>query len=136
MRREIFDYFNIAAKLTTAKEDKRSFLLGSIAIRSDGAMVSAINSASETPNRLLHSEYRLAKKCDVGSVVYVCRVRLLDGSFGMSRPCHSCMKTMISRGVSKVYYSISNNSFGSVNLKTMRERTYTCNPYIENNRKS
>lgn len=125
MRREIFDYFNIAAKLTIAKKDERSFLIGSIARRSDGALVSAINSASEYPNRLLHSEYKISKKCDVGSVIYVCRVRLLDGTFGTARPCQPCRKCLISRGVSKVYYTISQNEFGTINLKTMTERTYT-----------
>jgi tRNA(Arg) A34 adenosine deaminase TadA len=117
MRREIFNYFNIAAKLTKSKNDERNFLVGSVAIRRDGALVSSINSASEIPNRLLHAEYKLSKKCDVGSTVYVCRVRLLDGNFGMARPCHSCKKCLISKGISKVYYSIeSQHSYGVMDL--------------------
>lgn len=116
MRREIFNYFNIAAKLTTNKADKRNFLVGSIALRKDGAMVSAINSASEIPNRLLHSEYRLSKKCDVGSIVYVCRVRLLDGNFGSARPCHSCKKCLMTKGISKVFYTLDQFSYGVMDL--------------------
>jgi hypothetical protein len=122
MRREIFNYFDIAAKLTAAKKDDRSFLLGSIGIRKDGAMVSAINSASEFPNRLLHSEYKICRKLDVGATVYVCRVKLMDGSFGKARPCRSCLKCLVSKGVSKVYYTITDVEFGIINLKTMDER--------------
>ena len=124
MRKDIFTYFNIAAKLTAAKSDERSFLLGSVAIRKDGAMVSAINSASELPNRLLHAEYKVSKKCDVGATVYVCRVRLLDGTFAKARPCPPCMKCLISRGIVKVYYTIGDNEFGTINLQTMQERIY------------
>lgn len=124
MKREIFNYFDIAGKLTMAKKDERSFLLASIAVRKDGAIVSATNAASKFPNRQLHSEYKVSKKCDVGSIVYVCRVRLLDGTFGMARPCRSCMKCLISRGVKKVYYTIDQNEFGVINLDTMQERKY------------
>jgi hypothetical protein len=114
MRREIFNYFDIAAQLTKARQDGRAFLLGCVAMRKDGAMVSAINSASEYPNRLLHSEYRISRKCDVGSVVYVARVRLLNSQFALAKPCNSCQKVLRSRGISKVFYTIDN--FGSYGM--------------------
>lgn len=113
MRREIFDYFNIAGKLTTSKKDDRAFLIGAVAVRDDGTLVKAINSASEFPNRLLHSEYKIAKKCDVGAVVYVARVRLLNGQFATAKPCFNCEKVLKHRGISKVYYTIDHlGSYG------------------------
>lgn len=115
MRREIFDYFNIAGRLTSKRKDGRAFLIGAVAVRDDGTMVSAINSASEYPNRLLHSEYKIAKKCDVGAVVYVARVRLLNGQFAMSKPCHNCEKVLKCRGISRIFYSIDHlGSYGVI----------------------
>jgi len=122
MNRKIFNYFEIAGKLTLNKEDNRSFLLGAIGIRKDGAFVKAINGPSIFPERTAHAEYRLSNKLDVGSEVYVCRVRLLDNKFALARPCDSCMKVMFSRGVRKVYFTVSENEFGVIDMKTMTER--------------
>lgn len=115
MRREIFNYFEIAGKLTTARNDKRSFLVGSIAIRKDGTMVSAINSPTKEPDKTTHSEWRLAKKCDVGAIVYVARVRLLNGEFAMARPCKTCEKILRCRGIRKVFYT-TNIGYGVMDL--------------------
>lgn len=113
MRREIFNYFDIAAKLTAAKKDNRSFLVGSVAVRKDGTMVQAINSPTQEPDRTTHSEYRISKKCDVGAMVYVVRVRLLNGLHAMSRPCKTCEKIMRHRGISKAFYTIDHlGSYG------------------------
>lgn len=122
MRKEIFNYFERAGKLTAAQKRGRAFLIGAVAVRYDGAIVSAINSASEIPNRLLHAEYRLAKKLDVGSTVYVARVRLLDGEFGLSRPCWDCEKILKSKGVRKIFYTIDHEGgYGVMNLETGKE---------------
>ena len=95
-----------------SKSDNRTFLLGSVGIRSDGAMVKSLNSPTEIPNRKTHSEYRLSKKLDYNSIVYVARVRLADGKFAMARPCVSCQKVLCSKRVSKVYYTISECEWG------------------------
>lgn len=100
------------ARLALSKNDERSFLLGAVGIRKDGVMVQAINGPSRMPCRLAHAEARLCRKLTPGSVVYVVRVRLADGEFGMARPCQSCQKILKSKGIRKVYYSINSTEYG------------------------
>lgn len=100
------------AKLASSKEDERSFLLGAVGIRKDGVMVQATNGPSRLPCRQAHAEARLCRKLTPGSIVYVVRVRLADGKFGMARPCHSCQKILKSKGIKKVYYSINSFEYG------------------------
>jgi hypothetical protein len=114
MNRKIFSYFEICAQIAVKKPDERSFLLGSIGIRKDGALVKASNSSAETPNRLLHSEKKLSLKLDVGAIVYVARVRLDNGLYGLARPCFSCEKALRSKGVARVYYTISDREYGVI----------------------
>lgn len=116
MNLKIFDYFHIAALTATQKQDNRSFLLGSVAVRADGKLVRSFNSPSEVPNRMAHSEFRLSKKLDYGATVYVARVKLIDGSFGMSKPCHNCMKALVSKKVRRIYYTITSSEFGIIDF--------------------
>lgn len=116
MNRKIFHYFEMAGKIATSKDDRRSFLLGSIAVRGDGAIVSAVNSISQEPNRLLHSEYRISKKLDHGATVYVARIRLLNGERAMAKPCHDCFRVLVSKKVKRIYYTISNNEYGVIDV--------------------
>src|ERR1039457_6921728 len=97
MNNKIFNYFEIAAKLAHARDDERTFLIGAVAIRGDGTMISSINMPSKIPNRIAHAEYRLHKKLDYGAIVYVARMRLIDMDFGMSRPCEDCQRVLASR---------------------------------------
>lgn len=110
MRREIFNYFLIAAKLSTKRDDKRHFFLGAIGIRSDGVMVKSFNGSSQEPFRTAHAEYRLSKKLDYGSNVYVARV--MHKGFGVARPCRKCMKALLSMRVNRIYYTINNSEYG------------------------
>ena len=112
MNRKVFNYLQIAAQAATRKKDERSFLLGACAIRSDGAIVVAANASSEFPERLLHAENRLTKKLDKGAIVYVARVKLIDGSFGMAKPCIDCQKVLMSKKVKRVYYTINPENYG------------------------
>jgi tRNA(Arg) A34 adenosine deaminase TadA len=111
MNRKIFNYLEIAAQAAVSKVDPRNFLLGAVAIRSDGAIVKALNSPSETPQYSLHAEFRLSRKLDVGSVVYVARIRLDSGEWGLSRPCFSCMKALKNKGVRRIYYTVSPGAY-------------------------
>jgi deoxycytidylate deaminase len=110
-RKTVFNYFEIAAKLTFSKKDERSFFLGAVGIRSDGKIVTAINGSSKIPTRQAHCEYRLCTKLDVGSVVYLVRMRR-DGLLGNSKPCHNCQKVLKTTGVKRVYYSIGPSEYG------------------------
>jgi tRNA(Arg) A34 adenosine deaminase TadA len=114
MNKKIFNFFEIAARTAKSKVDERSFLLGCVAVRNDGAIVKALNSASELPNRQAHAEYRIASRIDYGATVYVARVRLMDGTFGMAKPCRDCMKILMARKVRKIYYTISQKEYGTI----------------------
>lgn len=116
MNRKIFSYFEIAAKTAMKGDNKRSFILGALGLRKDGAMVKSFNAPTISPDRFCHAENRLAKKLDVGATVYVARVRLDNFEFGMSKPCHNCMKALIAKKVKRIYYTISNNEYGVINF--------------------
>lgn len=118
MRREIFNYFEIAGKTAQRnQDDRRAFLLGAIGIRTDGAMVKSFNAAVKIPTPEGHAEYRASKKLDVGSVVYVARIRRKDGKFGMARPCVSCVNAMKARGVIRCYFTTDNpGEYGILDL--------------------
>jgi len=114
--KKIFNYFEIAAKITSKNRGRRRFLVGAIGIRGDGTMVSAFNGSSPRPNRKAHAEYRLASKLDYGAVVYVARVKVGDGTFGMAKPCKSCQKALKSKKVSRVYFTTGPNSYDYMDL--------------------
>ena len=114
MNRKIFNYFEIAARTACLKADERNFLLGSVGIRSDGTMVKSFNSSAVIPMASGHSERRVAAKLDYGAVVYVARVRLIDGCWGMAKPCKSCMVALMAKKVSKIYYTISHKEYGVI----------------------
>ena len=114
MNRKIFNYFEIAAQVASSKKDERSFLLGSVGIRSDGTMVKSFNSSAKLPTPEVHSERRLAAKLDYNSIVYVARVRIGDGSWGLAKPCPSCMVALKAKRVKKIYYTISDNEYGTI----------------------
>ena len=117
MNQKIWNYFEIAGKLATKKKDRRYYFLAALGIRSDGTAVSSVNGApAEGPMREAHAEYRLSKKLDYGAIVYVARVRIGDGTFGMAKPCLDCQKALRSRGVKKVYYTLGNDKFGVLNV--------------------
>lgn len=113
MNRKILTFFEIAAKIATSKNDRRTFLLGAIGIRNDGAMVHSLNSPAENKNRMAHAECKLCRKLDYGTKeVYVARVRTDNYEFAMARPCYSCRKILKSKKVGKVFYTINNNQYG------------------------
>jgi len=98
------------------KEEERQWLLGAVGIRSDGAIVYAQNGNVAIPTRSAHAEYRLGKKLDKGSMVYVSRIRRDTNQFGLAKPCANCEKFLRSKGVKKVYYTISENEYGVMNF--------------------
>jgi hypothetical protein len=110
--KKIWNYFEMAGKMATSKEDRRTYLLGAIGIRGDGTIVRSLNGPSRVPAREAHAEYKLCRKLDHGATVFVARIRVGDGTFGNARPCQKCRKMLQSRKVKKVYYTIAHNEFG------------------------
>jgi hypothetical protein len=82
--------------------------------RTDGTLVQAWNVPSQGPNPDCHAEARLARKLDVGSIVYVARTRRDNGKLAMAKPCKGCYLAMKHRGVSKCFYTISENEYGVI----------------------
>jgi len=119
MKRKIFRYFGLAAKITARKGnfDKRDYLLGSVGVRYDGAIVSAVNGSDKKRNRKIHSEYRLLNMIDHHATVYIVRIRAGDESLAMARPCPSCFKALISKKTKKIIYSIDDHHYGVINIK-------------------
>lgn len=111
MDKRIFAHLQIAAQISLKKKDLREYYVGAVGIRKDGVWVQSFNGAPDRPCWNHHAEARLIRKLDVGSTVYVGRVRK-DGSMGMAKPCASCARLLEKRGVKKVYYSIANNQYG------------------------
>lgn len=124
MRKDTKYYFDLATRVANGKRDNRSFKLGALGIRSDGVIVASPNAPCPIPERRAHAEYRIASKLTPNSVVYVVRILRFDGSLALSRPCNDCQKVLVSRGVSKVYYSISPNEFGIMNLRDETDRYF------------
>ena len=115
------DMLSLAAGVALRKDDRRSFRLGAVGIRKDGALVSSTNGPSPYPCPEVHAEARLCNKLTPGSTVWVARIRH-DGSLGMARPCHTCQKRLRSSGVRRVIYTISDSEHGVINLTNNDER--------------
>jgi tRNA(Arg) A34 adenosine deaminase TadA len=117
---QIDKYFRIARQVALkgdCKEANRHYRVGAVGIRTDGAVVTASNIVSRTPNPLAHAEARVTKKLDWGSTVYVVRIHS-DGTLALARPCRRCQGAMRLRGVKRCYYSISDSEWGIFNLTT------------------
>lgn len=108
----------LAAKIAMNRNgrDSRSFLLGAVGQRNDGVIMTARNiSATDcAPNH--HAEARLTKKLTPDSVVWVARISRRDGSWALARPCQGCQMRMRRTGVRKVFYTISPNEWGVMEL--------------------
>lgn len=108
-------YLNLAAQKAW-KDDARSFYLGAVGIRYDGAIVWARNQAKQMISPDYHAEARLVKMLDVGSVVFVARIRLDINEWANARPCRICRQKLKSRGVRFVYYTIGPGEWGKLDL--------------------
>lgn len=115
MSNKIEYYLNCAAKVATRKIDHRSFFIGAVAIRSDGAIVSSCNQTTKIPNPFAHAEAKIIKKLDYGAILYIARV-LRDGTFAMAKPCNNCITAIKNKNVSRVYFTISSTDYDCINL--------------------
>lgn len=109
------DYYMNIAKQIAVRNDNRSFVIGAVGVRRDGVIVGSRNSPVVGPCRNAHAEYRVARKIDVGAVIYVVRI-LRSGAMAIAKPCDDCRKILITKGASKVYYSINENEYGVMAL--------------------
>jgi deoxycytidylate deaminase len=114
-RSRIYKYFELAAQFAASKCDQRSYRLGAVAIRNDGTIVGSLNGPCLEPCANVHAEWKLGRKLDRGSVVFVVRISG-DGSYALAAPCNSCFNLLKSKRVKRIYYTSGPDDFGSVNL--------------------
>lgn len=117
MKSKVWNYFDIAAKLAVKRRDDRCFYLAAMARRKDQALVVSANGAPwNEPAKSSHAEFKLSKKLDYYSTVYIVRVKIGTMEYGMSRPCSSCMQALQSKKVKKIYYTIDPETFGCISF--------------------
>lgn len=107
-------YFELAAKVASKQDDKRTHRVGAVGLRSDGVVVVACNGAAKDRMPEVHAEARLCRKLDFYGTVFVAR-RTATG-YRLSRPCPDCQRALKSRRVKRVFYTIDNNEFGVIDL--------------------
>lgn len=96
-------------------KNQKQYHLGCIVIRSDGSVVSAFNSRSRDRAPSLHAEVKALKKAGKAHTLYISRV-MANGSWGLAKPCSTCIETIKKHKVKKIYYTISYNEYGVIKL--------------------
>jgi tRNA(Arg) A34 adenosine deaminase TadA len=107
---------HLAAHVACVREDRRTFRLGAVAVRADGAVVAAYNGHSESKSPRAHAEARLVRKLDKGACVYIARVARGTGLFANAKPCPGCERALRRAKVKKAIYTIGPNEYGVMNL--------------------
>lgn len=109
--------FSLACKMAERgdKAVRRQYRLGAVGIRSDGVIVTSNNVPCRQQQKSAHAEARLARKLNHDSVVFVARI-LRSGIRVNARPCLNCQKILTRRGITRVYYTISDSEYGVLNL--------------------
>ncbi len=107
-------YLRIASHISVRGNPMRKAYIGCVGHRQDGTLVYSWNGFSTDVCPSAHAEARLARKLDIGAVVYVARVRRDNGKMAMAKPCAGCERTLRGRKVSKVIYSISDSEWGTM----------------------
>lgn len=110
---KIWTYFEIAGRMATSKDDRRTYRIGCLAIRNDGAKVRARNESSRVPTPYAHAEARISTRIDHGAIVYIARVKN-NGEFGMAKPCKNCIRFLRSKKVKRAYYTTGASSWGFI----------------------
>lgn len=117
---QILYYLNEAARVAVGKDIEntpRNFLLGSVGIRADGAVVCAPNIHTDVPTPSAHSEWRTLRKMDKGSpFLFVARVRFLDMQWGMARPCKHCILAIRDKGIEQVFFTVRHDKYRMLKL--------------------
>ena len=111
------DMIKLAAKAAKIhKRDKRLYQMGAVAIRADGVIVCSSNGASQDVDPSMHAEARVLRKAGFGASLFVARVRKLDGTTAMAKPCPACEALIRNRGVKVVCYSTDNGGYETIRI--------------------
>ncbi len=128
------EFFHLCAEVASSAgtHDKRSFLLGAVAVRSDGAIVrspngAAFSTAGHKEFRILpssHAECRALKKAGSGSILFVARLLKLNDTFALARPCWLCRIHLAAYKTKLVYYTINEHLYGTWNPATGEDKQF------------
>lgn len=116
MNNKIRRYFNICrevAKKGDCKEAQKHYKIGALGIRGDNCVVVSFNVTTKQRAPQAHAEFRLCKKLNQNSIVYVVRIGA-SGNFLCAHPCKSCRLIMKFCGVRRCYYSILDDEYGII----------------------
>jgi hypothetical protein len=111
-------YFDLAIKIAKYNDD-RTYCLGSVGIRTDGVLVCSRNgnSFSTKTNKFSkdirsHAEGRILRKLNIGSTIYIARIKKEDDSIAIAKPCKNCSCMIKAKKIDKVYYTIDSSTYG------------------------
>src|ERR1700748_315771 len=109
-------YLDLAIRIAKGGEENRNYLIGCVALREDGAIVTSPNILTKKPEHSAHAEYRIVKhKSGIGATLWVARMHR-DGQWANAKPCIKCPTLIRNKRVKKVYYTISPNTYGCWNV--------------------
>lgn len=109
----------LAGVIALKRADKRNFHIGAVGIRHDQVLIFARNESAMEPTPSVHAEARLARRLDHGATVYVARIKFaktIYPEYALAKPCKDCIRALRNRRVKKVYYTISDDSWGVIKL--------------------
>ena len=110
MNRKIWKYLKLAGEAAVARDDRRDYKLGCVAVRSDGVVVKSRNGPTMTPVAFIHAEARISTKIDHEATVFVTRV-VADGTFAMAKPCMQCLMFLMGKKAKKIYYTTGSDTY-------------------------
>lgn len=109
-------YLKLAAKISRLKPSDKTFFHGCVAVRKDGATITACNGSCSFPEPKAHAEIRAIKKAGKHAILYLARTSA-NGDWANSTPCDKCWKRIKSAKVKKVVYTTGPNEYMVVNLE-------------------
>lgn len=116
-RTTVMYYFALArdvARFTKKNGVNKDFLVGAVALRTDGVIVAARNGYSHQRNPCSHAEVRTLNKAGIGAVLFVVRLSKENGSFKLAKPCVSCQAFLKHKKVKRCLFTIDDNTFGEL----------------------
>ena len=116
MSKRTENMLRIAAEVAKLEKRGRTFLLGAVAYRKDGALIASPNGFPIIPNALSHAEARLCRKIDSADTVYIARVSRENGTWQMAKPCMQCVIFMRAKKIKRAIYTITEGEYGGMIL--------------------
>jgi tRNA(Arg) A34 adenosine deaminase TadA len=110
-------YLDLAIQVAKGNASRsKHFTFGCVALREDGGLICMTNIRTRDPMIQAHSETRALKRAGYGATLYVVRLDRA-GNWCMAKPCVGCQSLIKNRGVRKVFYTVSENTYAVWNVR-------------------